>query len=920
MQQKEPLFKGMTRPAMIFGIPLMPFMGTMLIGFVFSVWVDLRFLFVLIPAFIIMKIMTLKDDFIFRLIFLKLKFGKSSVNKNFFGAKTFNTIRYRKMSRNFPKISFTALDNNPSLQEFIPYSSMIDNSIVLTKDYMLLTSFKINGVPFELEDASTIDKDKNILEMILKSFANEPLGFYVHTARHDIEDRFNSSFENSYLNDVEEKYFNSFEKGSLKNNALFLTLVFNPLKTRLEQTSFINSSYQKKKDELLGYKSKMNEYVGRIEQNLKSFKPIKLGVYEENNIKYSSQLEFYNFLISGKFTKVRALNAPINEYLTGALKNLQFNSDMMQLNFNNDEKKFARAIEIKDYNKETFSGILDTLMNLNINYIMTQSYTTEKKVEAKDSLQKQKKSLEGVEDDAESQIFELEEALDQLVSGDISFGKYHFSLVVFGDTVQETKDNTNKAITVMNEAGFLVTLANIALPATYFAQFPSNFELRPRISMLSSKNYASLIALHNFPKGKRDKNCWGEAITILKTPNKQPYYLNLHANKGKDDFGKFYLGNSLLVGESGGGKTALMTFIMAQMQKYNKVNSFPENIPDEKKKQTTIYLDKDYGALGVILASGGRYINIENGEPTGFNPLMVENTPVNIKNILNLIKILITRNGEMITPFDEQRLSNAVTFVMDNFEREERKYGISLVLENLTEDIYDANSIKSRLSLWSKGKKFGWVFDNENDILDFPDNIDIFGIDGTNFLDDLEVSPAISYYILWRVLTQVDGRRFVLFIDELWKWISDTRVAQETKNKLKTIRKENGLFIMGTQSVEDVTESEISRAIIEQCSTFFLLSNTKATENDYVQGLGCTTKEFKKIKEFNPDAYQFLIKRGKENVIASLDLSSIGDENIKILSTGSAYVDDIKRIMNNDKKSLNERIENLKNFYKTERN
>ena len=85
-------------------------------------------------------------------------------------------------------------------------------------------------------------------------------------------------------------------------------------------------------------------------------------------------------------------------------------------------------------------------MNLNINYIMTQSYTTEKKVEAKDSLQKQKKSLEGVEDDAESQIFELEEALDQLVSGDISFGKYHFSLIVFGDTVQETKDNTSAVI------------------------------------------------------------------------------------------------------------------------------------------------------------------------------------------------------------------------------------------------------------------------------------------------------------------------------------------------------------------------------------------------------------------------------------------------------------------------------------------
>ena len=81
--------------------------------------------------------------------------------------------------------------------------------------------------------------------------------------------------------------------------------MFNPLKTRLEQTSFINSSYQKKKDELLGYKSKMNEYVGRIEQNLKSFKPIKLGVYEEKNIKYSFFMWLIIFLL---FSYVSWLN------------------------------------------------------------------------------------------------------------------------------------------------------------------------------------------------------------------------------------------------------------------------------------------------------------------------------------------------------------------------------------------------------------------------------------------------------------------------------------------------------------------------------------------------------------------------------------------------------------------------------------
>ena len=55
--------------------------------------------------------------------------------------------------------------------------------------------------------------------------------------------------------------------------------------------------------------------------------------------------------------------------------------------------------------------------------------------------------------------------------------------------------------------------------------------------MEAEKNYSDLIALHNFPKGREKNNCWGDCVTVLKTPSKQPYYLNLHAIKSKDDFG-----------------------------------------------------------------------------------------------------------------------------------------------------------------------------------------------------------------------------------------------------------------------------------------------------------------------------------------------------------------------------------------------
>ena len=45
----------------------------------------------------------------------------------------------------------------------------------------------------------------------------------------------------------------------------------------------------------------------------------------------------------------------------------------------------------------------------------------------------------------------------------------------------------------MQDLGFGVTLADIALPSTYFAQIPSNFVLRPRVSLITNKNYSDLI-------------------------------------------------------------------------------------------------------------------------------------------------------------------------------------------------------------------------------------------------------------------------------------------------------------------------------------------------------------------------------------------------------------------------------------------
>ncbi|RDU62116.1 type IV secretion system protein VirB4 [Helicobacter didelphidarum] len=914
----NPLFKGLTRPAMLFGVPITPLF--LIIGGIFVISVVLHQMLLcilMIPAFFVLKIMAKKDDFIFRLYFLKVQLFTNPLAKKFFHAKTYSAMKYTKLPKNsgFPKISLFNLESNPSLERFIPYSSLITDSVVMSKDCMFLTTWRLEGVSFECEDDDSLDSFNNRLNMLFMAFANEPISFYVHNCRHSTEDKLTSAFNNTFLSEVDKKYFESFQKGTLQKNSLYFTIVFNAIKTKVEKSSFLKHSLEKKYKELKGLLQIFAEYCAKIESNLSSFKPIRLKTYIKDDVKYSKQLEFYNYLIGGRFYPIRVLNSPLNEYLMGNLQDIAFNHDMVQLNYNDDTKQFARAIEIKDYRENTYAGILDILMYLKINYIITQSFSPLARVEAKAALSKQKKQLISSEDDSMSQIEELDYALDSLASGNISFGKYHFSIIVFGESVKECRENTNDIITSLNDLGFNVTLANIALPATYFAQFPCNFALRPRINLISSLNYSSLIGLHNFSVGKRDKNCWGEACTILKTPNGAPYYLNFHQSSNKDDFGKLFLANTLIIGQSGGGKTVFMNFLVNQMMKYASKDSFPLDTPEEKKKFSLVYLDKDKGALANILCAGGRYISIENGVPTGFNPFMIESTQANIRNLQELIKLLVTRKGEILTTKEEKKINDAINFIMTQFAQDERKYPISLLLENITEDFNDDNSLKARLNAFKKGNQFGWVFDNEKDNLDFPDTINLFGIDGTEFLDDKDVSAILCYYILWRVMDLADGRRLCIDIDEAWKWLENEVVAEEVKNKFKTIRKQNGMLRLGTQSVEDFLRLSISKSLIEQSATMIFLSNPKAQEKDYMQGLNLSREEYEIIRDFDPASRQFLVKRQDEKVICTLDLSSLGATNLKILSTGTQDIDVVEKIFAQEHKSLEQKVSELKLEY-----
>lgn len=782
------------------------------------------------------------------------------------------------------------LSDRKTFHSVIPYSTHVVDSVVKTINNDFVATWVLAGTSFECDSVLDSDIVNEQTHTFLKSFSSENVTFYTHIVRQKLVDQFDSRSGNDFANKITDLYYQGLGEDPFMVNMIYLTLVYSP-NSRVENAQFKRLTVEKQKELINSQLSEMTDYCERITAFVKRFGGTRLTTFtNDRGVTFSKQLEFYNFLISGVWQKIPVQNTPIYNRL--GLADVYFvgeNGEMHVLG----KKRFFRCLEIKELPEQTDSRLLDGLLISNFEFVLTQSFSCLQKRDSLGAIRVVEKRLRSVSDEAYRQREELLEAKNDLVSSDLFFGQYHFSLFVYGDTLDEMIKASHSALSILSDSGFVPVFATHGLVAGFCAQLPSIFDLRPRLTLLSSQNFVDFASLHNFETGKRDQNCWGEAIAILKTPNKQPYYLNLHdSSLLKDEFGDKNLANTSVIGTSVSGKTMLLSFLLMMLQKYGHESSFHDSATT--KELTTVFLDKDHGAEIGIRALGGEYYSFKSGVSTGWNPFMIEETQENSAFLKSLIRLLCTRSGETLTAREVAAISDSVDAVM-SLDKANRVYGISRCLDNLnkaTTANAKANDLATRLSVWSRAGEFGWIFDNEHDSLSLEYGSN-FGFDGTEFLDNNDIRSPISFYMLYRISQLLDGRRVVIVMDGFWKWISDDVFADFAYNKLKTIRKLNGFLIAATQSPDEILKHPISRAVVEICATQIFLANPKANEEDYREGFKVTPEEYTIIKNLDPNAHQFLIKKTSLqgnakpfSAVVTLDLQSLGAYT-KILSTSA---------------------------------
>jgi type IV secretion system protein VirB4 len=780
----------------------------------------------------------------------------------------------------------------------VPYTAHVSEHVIRTKwgDYVQV--FKISGASFESADDEQLNNWHERLAIALRNVASPNIALWTHVIRRRERAYPEGSFGEGFASELNARYRERLSGERLMVNELYLSTVYRSTTGVVTNwTSKVLSRTTRDAVEL-DLKAAL-EACEKLRQTLLAsldrYEIEALGLYEHQGQRCSRALEFLGVLLNGEWQPMPLPRAPLNEVL--ATSRPVFGVESLEYRTATDTQLGA-ILGIKEYPTPTVTGMFHALLSAPFPLVLTQSFNFLTKASGQGLLQRQYARMLNAGDLAVTQAAQLKDALDALAGDEFVMGDHHLSLLVLTDPFSRydkpeldaqqriLNDRVGIARRMLSETNMAVAREDLALEAAYWGQLPGYFSRRLRKAPITSRNFAAMSPFHNYPVGRARGNHWGDALTLLITSARSPFFFSLHASDPKDPEGgsRRDVGHTFLCGPTGGGKTVIIGFLISMLTKFGC---------------TQVIIDKDRGLEILVRALGGEYLPLKNGTPTGCNPLQLPPTPANVDFLKSWLRLLArTQGGEGATllPVREEsdlELALRGTLALDLSERR-----LSRLLEFL--DPTSADGVYARLSRWCSltAGDYAWAFDNPEDLIvpRLTQN-SLIGFDCTDQINHAVIRSPMTAYLLHVISQLLGSRRLVCFMDEFQALLADPAFAGFADTSLPTWRKLDGVMFMATQSPRKVIEAQVSRSVIEQTPTKIYLPNNEATREDYIEGFGLTAREFKLIKEqLEPGSRSFLVKQGRHSVVCQLDLKGFSRE-LAVISGRSATVELMNRIV-----------------------
>lgn len=743
----------------------------------------------------------------------------------------------------------------------LPFEAQIDDRTLLTQDGLLMQVIRLDGLMFETADTDELNYRKTLRDATLRAVASPRFAIYHHIIRRRVEPARTGSFPDAFSQGLDAIWTARLATKKLYANDLFLTVLRRPLRGSAGVAGRVAGLFGRgakvaRPDPTDAAELRaLDAAVEQIVAALSAYGARILTAYDTPGGPCSEPLEFLSALYNAEFRPVRLPYGPLDDYLP--YRRLSFGQDTLSLSpAGTNPGSLGAIVSIKDYPGRTTPGMLDDLLRIPAEMVISQSFAF---VERGDGLARMNlvlRRMRATDDEARSLRDELAVAKDEVAAGRATMGEHHLSVLLRGCTQAEVDSGVGEVQAALTELGLVAVREDVGLEAAFWAQFPGNFKFITRGALIGSANFSSLASGHNFPVGRAHGNVWGDAVTLFETTAAGPYHFNFHHGD---------LGNFTVIGPSGSGKTVIVNFLLAQARRFNP---------------RIVFFDKDRGAELFLRAIGGTYEALRPGNASCLNPLRLPDTAENRRFLLDWVGRLAMLDGEQPDPEEQRQIKAAV----------DANFGASSELRRLRHFVEllrgghrpHERDLYARLRPWWGGGEHAWLFDNADDRVDLSHQA--IGFDMTRLLDDPVLRTPAMMYLFHRVDQRLDGNPAIIVIDEGWKALNDEFFVARIRDWEKTIRKRGGIVGFTTQNAEDALDSRIASAIVEQSATQIFTANPKARAEDYVDGFGLTAHEYQLIRNLPDTSRCFLVKHGRESVVVRLNLA--GEQELLTILSG----------------------------------
>lgn len=665
---------------------------------------------------------------------------------------------------------------------YLPFRTVYNDDTLELSDGSLLRVYRVAGVQTSMQDAATREKFLELRTQLFNQIRDQNVVMRFFMTRDATDENTDYEFDQPVL----QKIYDKWQAQGLR--------------------IFLNNYYIVLQVSGAGACEKLNQYGNYLESILAAYNPKLLRNNSTDNM-----AQFFGRILS-PITKPQPIvcDNRIADLVT--VDDVEFMRDGVVRYVSGGSQTFAAMMSFRtspDYLDEEF---FDTISTIQTEMICMNAFQIMGTADVEMTLRQRQSSADENETSTLEQISDAQSAMDENATGNQSLVNYYPLFILFGRSIDELNHYVDEFKKISASFGVAPICETYAARVSWFAQIPG-FDVFPRSFKLLSRTAAISIPMSTQPRGVA--NCdWGPGpLVVFPTAQGTPYQFQFHVSDKP-----VAVAHTLTIGPTGGGKTTLFSFLIAQSLRHPKLKAF--------------FFDRNKGAEIFTLSVGGKYITMQGKEKnatdnsflTHLNPLKMPDTAAN-RAFLRRWFAIITGQSDANSA-DE--IARAVSVNFDYLPDRDR------ILKNLWESCFASNgNMRPALKKWIDPLQYGDIFNETSDTLDLQSRLTTF--DFTEILQDETLAPAVISYILHRInnITVSGGNPSLIMIDETAPMLENKMFRDNFITGLQEGRKNRQAYMVAFQRANVLDKLGIGDVVRGQAQTVLFFRNPAADASDY---------------------------------------------------------------------------------------